>query len=140
MMKFKNISLSLSLSLSTCQSVDHFDFPERISMYQSLSLSFSLHLHLQKRFGSRSDPNGIQERMFRQLKKNVFMCDRKYAKCRTKADANDQVYIIRSHGEFLIITGTDPLKLSKLPSQYSTLGHHQHASKTPFKGASLAGR
>ena len=28
--------------------------------------------------------------MFRQLK-NVFMCDRKYAKCRTIADANDKM-------------------------------------------------
>ena len=57
-------------------------------MHVPVSLSFSLHLHLQKQFRSRSDPNGIQERMFRQLK---FMCDRKYAKCRTKADANDKM-------------------------------------------------
>ena len=33
-------------------------------MHVPVSLSFSLYLHLQKRFGSRSDPNGIQERMF----------------------------------------------------------------------------
>ena len=44
----------------------HFDFPERMCMYQSLSLS--LYLHLQKRFGSRSDTNGIQERIFRHFK------------------------------------------------------------------------
>ena len=37
-------------------------------MYVPVSLSFSLNIHLQKRFGSRSDPNGIQERMFRQFK------------------------------------------------------------------------
>ena len=41
----------------------HFDFPERMCMHQSLSLYIC-----KKRFGSRSDPNGIQERMFRQFK------------------------------------------------------------------------
>ena len=127
-------------------------------MHIPVSLSFSLYLNLQKPFGSRSDPNGIQERMFRQFKNCA--CDRKYAKCRTKADAHDKigfqyisisVYIIWSHAliqtppppplknhkniEFL-----DPLKFSKLPSQHSTLGHHRHASETPFKGVSLAGR
>ena len=35
--------------------------------------------------------------------------------------------------EFLSNTGPDPLKFSKLPSQHSTLGHHRHASETPFK-------
>ena len=55
------------------------------------------------------------------------------------------VYIVRSHagiqrGEFLSNTGPYPLKFSKLPSQHSTLGHHRHASETPFKGVSLAGR
>ena len=30
-------------------------------------------------------------------------------------------------------TGPDPLKITKLPSQYSMLGHHRHASETPFK-------
>ena len=30
-------------------------------------------------------------------------------------------------------TGTDPLKITKLPSQHSMLGHHRHASETPFK-------
>ena len=60
-------------------------------MHQSLYLS----LHLQTRFGSRSDPNGIQNRMFRQFK-NV--CIRKALHvilwnvllCRTKADAHDK--------------------------------------------------
>ena len=42
--------------------------------------------------------------------------------------------------EFLSNTGPDPLKLSNLPSQHSTLGHHRHASEMPFKGVSLAGR
>ena len=35
-----------------------------------------LYLHLQKRFGFRSDPNGFQERMFRQFK--ICAYDRKY--------------------------------------------------------------
>ena len=30
-------------------------------------------------------------------------------------------------------TGPDPLKITKLPSQHSMLGHHWHASETPFK-------
>ena len=34
---------------------------------------------------------------------------------------------------FLSNTGLDPQKITKLPSQHSMLGHHQHASKTPFK-------
>ena len=87
----------------------------------------------------------------------------------TKADAHDKmgfqyisisVDLVRSHAriqrgdrgsgpphlknhkniEFLSNTGPHPLKFSKLPSQHSTLGHHQHASETPFKGVSLAGR
>ena len=42
--------------------------------------------------------------------------------------------------EFLSNTGPKPLKITKLPSQHSMLGHHQHASKTPFNGILLAGR
>ena len=34
---------------------------------------------------------------------------------------------------FLSKTGLDPLKLTKLPSQYSMLGHHRPASETPLK-------
>ena len=41
---------------------------------------------------------------------------------------------------FLSNTGPDPLKITKLPSQHSMLGHHQHASETLFNGVSLAGR
>ena len=37
-------------------------------MHQSLYLTLSLCLHLQKRFRSRSYPNGTQERMFHQYK------------------------------------------------------------------------
>ena len=29
--------------------------------------------------------------------------------------------------------GPDPLKITKLPSQDSMLGHHRHASEMPFK-------
>ena len=34
---------------------------------------------------------------------------------------------------FFSITGPDPLKVVKLPSQLSILGHNRHASETPFK-------
>ena len=85
MTKFKkNTSLSLHVDPSM-----HFDFPERICMYQSLSLSLSIYI-----CKNGLDPD--QTRMdFRKEcfvnKKNVFMCDRKYAKCRTKADANNKM-------------------------------------------------
>ena len=34
---------------------------------------------------------------------------------------------------FLCNTGPDPLKITKLPSQHSMLGHHGPASEMPFK-------
>ena len=34
---------------------------------------------------------------------------------------------------FFSNTGPDPLKIVKLPSQNSILGHYRHASETPFK-------
>ena len=37
-------------------------------------------------------------------------------------------------------TKSDPLNFSEQPSQHSTLCHHRHASETPLKGVSLAGR
>ena len=83
-LKREHTHTSLSLSLLVDPPM-HFDFPKRMCMHQSPSLFFSLYLHLQKRFGSRSDPNGIQERLFPQL------CDRKYAKCCTKADAHKKM-------------------------------------------------
>ena len=88
----------------------------------------------------------------------ICACDRKYAKCRTKAVARDKmdfqhisisVYIVRSHAQIqrgdrgsgpLSNTRSNPLKFSEQPSQHSTLGHHRHASETPLKGVSLAGR
>ena len=39
---------------------------------------------------------------------------------------------------FLRNTGLDLLKITKLPSQHSMLGHHRHASETPFKWRWLA--
>ena len=51
------------ISLFTCRSADGMF--TLMCVHESLSLS----LHLQTRFGSRSDPNGIQDRMwFRQFK------------------------------------------------------------------------
>ena len=61
----KRTHTSLSLSLSTCRSADAMFTLTRL--HQSLSLSLSS--HLQTQFGSRSDPKGIQDRMFRQFKK-----------------------------------------------------------------------
>ena len=103
MTKFKkNTSLSLSLSLLADLSM-HFDFPERMCMYQSLSLSLSLYI-------CKNGLNPDQTRV--DFKKECFVnliicaCDRKYAKCRAKADAHDKmgfqyismrVYIGRSH-------------------------------------------
>ena len=34
---------------------------------------------------------------------------------------------------FFSNAGPDPLKIVKLPSQLSILGHNRHASETPFK-------
>ena len=67
MTKFKkNTHLSLPLNLSICRCT--LIFPKGCAC---TSIYLFLYLHLQKRFGSRSDPNGIQERMFRQFKKNA---------------------------------------------------------------------
>ena len=149
MTKFKknthtHLSLSLSLPIRRCTLI----FPKGCAC-TSLSLSFSL-FTLQKRFGSRSDPNGTQEKMFRQFK-NLCML----LKVR-KADAHDYMGFQYIHWlvpcgtgvrgsrpplprksqkniEYLSNTGLDPLKFPKLPSQHSTFGHHRHPSKTPFK-------
>ena len=92
MMKFeKNTHLSLSLSLSLLVDLSmHFDFPEMMCMYQSLSLSLSIYI-----CKKGLDPD--QTRM--EFKKECFVnlkicaCNRKYAKCRTKADAHDKMDI-----------------------------------------------
>ena len=44
------------------------------------------------------------------------------------------------HLGFLSNTGLDPLKITKLPSQNSMLGHHLHASERHLNGVLLAGR
>ena len=54
--------LSLSLYLSICRCTLIF-----LKGCACTSFTLFLYLHLQKRFGSRSDPNGIQERMFCQF-------------------------------------------------------------------------
>ena len=135
----------------------HFDFPEMMCMYQSLSLSLSIYIC----------KNGLDpDRTRMKFKKECFVnlkicaCDRKYAKCRTKADAHDKmdfqyisisVYIVRSHERIqrgdrgsgpLSNARSNPLKFSEIlrTTKHSTLGHHRHASETPLKGVSLAGR
>ena len=120
--KRTHISLSLSLSLLVDLSM-HFDFPERMCMFQSLSLSLSIYI-----CKNVLDPD--QTRM--EFRKECFVnlkncaCDRKYAKCRTKADAHDKmgfqyisisVYIVRSHAR--IQRGwhgvrTPPWKIAKI--------------------------
>ena len=127
----------------------HFDFPKMMCMYQSLSLSLFT-------FAKTVWRMEFKKECFVNLK--ICACDRKYAKCRTKADAHDKkdfqyisisVYIVRSHARIqrgdrgsgpLSNTRSNPLKFSEQPSQHSTLGHHRHASETPLKGVSLAGR
>ena len=128
MTKFKkNTHTSLSLLVDPPML---FDSPERMCMHQTLSLSEALsYSHLQIRFGSRSDPNGIKERKyFSPIKKIVLAIES------TQCVAQMPMRTIRSQNiEFLSNTGPDPLKFSKLPSQHSTLGHHRHPSETPFK-------
>ena len=41
---------------------------------------------------------------------------------------------------FFSNTGPDPLKIVKLPSQLSILGHSRHGCKTPFKWRFAGGR
>ena len=118
----------------------HCDFPERMCIYHSLSLSLSIYT-----CKNGFDPD--QTRM--EFRKECFVtlkicasCDRKYAKGRTNADVHDKmgfqyisisVYIVRSHAwiqkggrgsrppppqkkskniEFLSKTEPDPLKFS----------------------------
>ena len=129
----EHISLSLSLSLyllSICRCT--LIFPKGCAC-NSLSLFLSP-FTFAKRFRSRSDPNGIQERMFRQLE--MYSC----AIESTQSVVQKPMRTIKGGGEFLSNTGPYPLKFSKLQSQHSTLGHHRNASETPFKGVSLAGR
>ena len=164
MTKFKKntyLSLSLSLSLFTYLPIRRCTLIfAKVCACTSLSLSLSLFTFAKKRFGSRSDPNGTQERMFRQFKNFVHTVES--TQCRTKADAHDKMgfqYIhwpvpcgtgVRGSGppfpvnhqniEYLNNTGPDPLKFPKLPSQHSTMDHHRHPAKRHLNGVSLAGR
>ena len=94
----------------------HFDFPERMCMYQSLSLPLSIYICKNGLDPSRSDRMEFRKECFVNLK--ICACDRKYAKCRTKADAHDKmgfqyisisVYIVRSYARIQRGTeGPDP--------------------------------
>ena len=105
-------------------------------MYQSLSLSLSIYIC---KNGLDPDQTRMEFKTECLVNLKICACDRKYAKCRTKADAHDKmgfqyisisVYIVRSHAriqrgdrgsgpppplknhkniEFLSNTGPDPL-------------------------------
>ena len=167
MTKFKkNTSLSLSLSLSRSLSLSLYlsicqcalIFPKGCAC---TSLSFSLFNFCKNGLDPDQTRMEFRKECFVNLK--MCACDRKYAKCRTKADAHDIMCIsvnlnkcidcpvpcvdpegrhgvrtpppLKNHKniEFLSNTGPDPLKFSRLPRQHPTLGHHRHASETPFK-------
>ena len=83
----------------------HFDLPKRMCMYQSLSLSLSLSIYICKN-GLDPDQTRMEFRKECFINIKISACDRKYAKCRTKADAHDNMgfqyisislYIVRSH-------------------------------------------
>ena len=66
-------------------------------------------------FGSRSDPNGIQERMFRQF--NIWACDRKHAKrqyCRISDFVVQKPMRTRSISKYHFQHPTDTWYFSKL--------------------------
>ena len=118
-------------------------------MYQSLSLSLSIYIC---KNGLDPDQTRIEFRKECFVNLKNCACDRKYAKCRTKADAHDKMgflylnkcihcpvlcvdpeggQVVRTppppkknpkNIEFLSNTGPDPLEFSKLQSQHSTLG------------------
>ena len=72
-------------------------------MYQSLSLSLSIYIC---KNGLDPDQTRMEFKTECFVNLKICACDRKYAKCRTKADAHDKmgfqyisisVYIVRSH-------------------------------------------
>ena len=99
----EHISLSLSLSLSLYLSICRCTLISRKDMHVPTSLSFSLSLSL----FTFAKTVWIQIRPERNSGKlKICACYRKYAKCRTKADAHDKVGfqyisisvdIVRSH-------------------------------------------
>ena len=156
----KNASLSLSLLVDLLM---HFDIPERMCAYQSLSLFLSIYI-----CKNGLDPDQTRMEFRKECFVNLKMCacevrkvsyKRRYAryngfsvylnKCidgpvpSADPEGGQGVRIplkIHKNIEFLSNTVPDPLKFSRLPSQHSTLGHHRHASETPFKFDLLAGR
>ena len=79
----EHTSLSLLVDLSM-----HFDFPERMCMYQSLSLSLSIYIC---KNGLDPDQTRIEFKKECFVNLKICACDRKYTKCRTKADAHDKM-------------------------------------------------
>ena len=45
----------------------------------------------------------------------------------------------KNHKNVGFLSGPDTLKITKLPSKHSMLGHYRHASETPFKWEVLGG-
>ena len=136
------LSLSLSLSLYFVNLSMHFDFPERMCMYLSLSLFLSIYI-----CKNGLDPDQTRTEFRKECFVNLKMCacDRKPAKCSTKAKSRCarynwfSVYFnkcihcpvpcadpeggkgvrtpLKNHKNIGILsnTGPDPLKFSKLP-------------------------
>ena len=115
MTKFKkNTHTHLSLSLSLLADPPmHFDFPERMCMHQSLSLSL---FTIAKTVWIQIRPEWNLGKNVSQIKKIVHSIES--TQCRTEADAHDRVfsiYIGRSHaGQGS--RGPDPLppKITKI--------------------------
>ena len=133
----------------------HFDFPERMCMHQSPSLSLSLSLStFAKTVWIQIRPKWNSGKNDSSIKKFAHAIVSSVVQMPTGFQyISISVYIGRSHAriqmgvrwpgpppplknhkniEFLSKTGPDLLKFSKLRSQRSTLGHHRHASETPF--------
>ena len=62
-------------------------------MYQSLSLSLSLSIYICK---NSLDPDQTRMEFRKECFVNllIYACDRKFAKCRTKADAHDKMFFL----------------------------------------------
>ena len=55
----------------------------------------------------------------------------KHARIQREGGAGDSPPPLKS--QKYSVTGPDPLKITKVPSQHSMLSHHRHTSETPFK-------
>ena len=132
----------------------HFDFPEIMCMYQSLSLSLSIYI-----CKNGLDPDQTRMEFKKECFVNLKICHaiesmQSVVQKPMRTINGFSVYLNkcihcpvpcanpeggRGSGP-LSNTRSNPLKFSEQPSQHSTLGHHRHASETPLKGVSLAGR